>query len=147
MTELRSVPPGEFPGSFPARLVELLARPRLTELPENPVGRILEQLRSVFHDFSPVDLPEVVDLEAAKGIAAVAMYVDPIELHRVDDTRIPLRLNAPAAAARALRRGSVEALGGRQGVSRCQVDSRTSRRFTRPTRSGSTTVRRSTRGK
>ena len=88
MTELRSVPPGEFAGSFPARLVELLARPRLTELPENPVGRILEQLRSVFHDFSPVDLPEVVDLESAKGIAAVAMYVDPIELHRVDDTRI-----------------------------------------------------------
>ena len=88
MTELRSVPTGEFPESFPARLVELLARPRLTELPENPVGRILEQLRSVFHDFSPVDLPEVVDLESAKGIAAVAMYVDPIELHRVDDTRI-----------------------------------------------------------
>src|SRR5688572_25018674 len=88
MTELRSVPHGEFPESFPARLVELLARPRLTELPENPVGRILEQLRSVFHDFSPVDLPEVVDLEAARGIAAVAMYVDPIELHRVDDTRI-----------------------------------------------------------
>ena len=88
MTELRSVPPGEFQASFPARLVELLARPRLTELPENPVGRILEQLRSVFHDFSPVELPEVVDLESAKGIAAVAMYVDPIELHRVDDTRI-----------------------------------------------------------
>ena len=88
MTEQRSVPQGELPASFPARLVELLARPRLTELPENPVGRILEQLRSVFHDFSTVDLPEVVDLESAKAIAAVAMYVDPVELHRVDDTRI-----------------------------------------------------------
>ncbi len=76
MTELRAVPPGERPESFPARLIELLARPRLTELPENPVGRIVEQLRSVFHDFSPIDLPEVVDLEAAKAIAAIAMYVE-----------------------------------------------------------------------
>ena len=88
MTELRAVPSGEFPESFPARLVELLARPRLTDLPENPVGRILEQVRSVFHDFTPVDLPEVVNLESAKGIAAVAMYIDPVELHRIDDTRI-----------------------------------------------------------
>jgi RNA polymerase sigma factor (sigma-70 family) len=32
---------------FPARIVELLARPRLADLPENPVGQVVERLRSV----------------------------------------------------------------------------------------------------
>lgn len=31
---------------LPEKIVELLARPRLTDLPENPVGSVLEQLRS-----------------------------------------------------------------------------------------------------
>jgi len=43
----------------------------------------------VFHDFREQPLPEVVDLaEAHKTIADDAMYVEPTELHRIDDGRI-----------------------------------------------------------
>jgi hypothetical protein len=89
MAEQREIPPGAIRPDFPTRVVELLARPRLTDLPENPVGRTLAQLRSVFSDFTDQSLPEVVDLaEAQKTIAADAMYVDALELHRIDDRRI-----------------------------------------------------------
>jgi len=49
----------------------------------------IELLRSSFADFSEQSLPEVVDLtEAGKTIGHDAMYVDPRELHRIDDGRI-----------------------------------------------------------
>ena len=74
---------------FPAKIVELLARPQLTDLPENPVGKTLEILRSVYADFAERDLPEIVDFaEARKTIGDEALYVDPLELHRVDKDRI-----------------------------------------------------------
>ncbi len=70
-------------------MVELLARPRLTDLPENPVGRTLDLIRAAYPEFVEQALPEVVDLaEARKTIANEAMYIDPVELHRVDDSRI-----------------------------------------------------------
>lgn len=52
------------------------------------MGQILELLRSVYPDFIDRDIPEVVDLSEAEKIAADAMYVDALELHRVDDRRI-----------------------------------------------------------
>ncbi len=74
---------------FPAKIVELLARPQLTDLPENPVGKTLEILRSVYADFADRDLPEIVDFaDARKTIGDEALYVDPMELHRVDKDRI-----------------------------------------------------------
>jgi len=89
MAEQREIRPEEIGRDLPAKVVELLARPRLTDLPENPVGRVLEELRSVFADFVPSELPEVVDLqEARKTIADVAMYVDAGELHQLGDGRI-----------------------------------------------------------
>jgi len=89
MAEQREVPSEAIQPDLPNRVVELLARPRLTDLPENPVGRTLELLRSVFPEFIDQPVPEVVDLaEAQKTIATDAMYVDPLELHRVDDRRI-----------------------------------------------------------
>jgi len=89
MAEQRGIGPEEMRPDLPAKVVELLARPRLTDLPENPVGRTLELLRSSFADFSEQSLPEVVDLtEAGKTIGHDAMYVDPRELHRIDDGRI-----------------------------------------------------------
>jgi RNA polymerase sigma-70 factor (ECF subfamily) len=89
MAEQRDIPPGELRPDFPEHLVELLARPQLTELPENPVGRILHELRSVFSDFTEYVVPEIVDLvEARKTIANDAIYLDPVELHRIDDRRI-----------------------------------------------------------
>jgi RNA polymerase sigma factor (sigma-70 family) len=86
--EQREIRPGEM-RDLPATVVELLARPQLTELPENPVGSVLERLRSVYAGFADVQLPEIVDFsEARKTIGDDALYLDPVELHRVDDRRI-----------------------------------------------------------
>jgi hypothetical protein len=69
--------------------VELLARPKLTDSPENPVGSTLELLRTVYADFADVELPEIVDFaEARKTIGNDALYLDPAELQRVDESRI-----------------------------------------------------------
>jgi RNA polymerase sigma factor (sigma-70 family) len=89
MTEQRSVRPEDIRPDFPARVVELLARPRLTDLPENPVGQTLDLLRAVYADFTEVQLPEIIDFaEARKTIGDDALYLDPIELHHVDERRI-----------------------------------------------------------
>jgi RNA polymerase sigma-70 factor, ECF subfamily len=89
MAEQREIRADDLAADLPARVVELLARPQLTDLPENPVGRVRELLRSVYSDFSEVTLPEVIDLaDARASIANDAMYIDPVELHRVDAGRI-----------------------------------------------------------
>jgi RNA polymerase sigma-70 factor (ECF subfamily) len=89
MAEQRGIRPEDIRQDLPAKVVELLARPQLTDLPENPVGKILEGLRQVFHDFKEQPLPEVVDLATARTtIANDAMYVEPTELHRIDEGRI-----------------------------------------------------------
>lgn len=88
MAEQRDLDPEHIRPDLPARVVELLARPRLTELPENPVGRVLDLLRSVFDGFTDVALPEIVNLAAAEQVARDAIYVETAELHRLDDARI-----------------------------------------------------------
>ena len=89
MAEQRVVRPEDISADLPAKVVELLARPQLTDLPENPVGRIVEGLRYVFADCVDQPLSEVVDLSDARtSIANDAMYVEPTELHRIDEGRI-----------------------------------------------------------
>jgi RNA polymerase sigma factor (sigma-70 family) len=89
MAEQRGVRPEDINADLPAKVVELLARPQLTDLPDNPVGRIVEGLRYVFADYVDQPLPEVIDLSDARmSIANDAMYVEPTELHRIDDGRI-----------------------------------------------------------
>jgi RNA polymerase sigma factor (sigma-70 family) len=89
MAEQRGVRVEDIGTDLPAKVVELLARPQLTDLPENPVGQILAGLRQAFPDFVARDLPEIVDLsEARKTIAGDAMYVEQTELHRIDAGRI-----------------------------------------------------------
>src|SRR5688500_15278416 len=89
MSEQRAIRPEEVPADLPTRLLELLARPQLTDLPENPVGKVLDLLRTVFTGFSECELPELVDLaEAEKTIGRDALYIEPRELHRVDAARI-----------------------------------------------------------
>jgi RNA polymerase sigma-70 factor (ECF subfamily) len=89
MSEQRALRGDAARADFPARIVELLAQPQLADLPENPVGSVAESLRSVYEGFTEVDLPEVVDFaEARKTVGDVALYVDPGELHRIDDRRI-----------------------------------------------------------
>jgi RNA polymerase sigma-70 factor (ECF subfamily) len=89
VAEQRGIRPGDIRPDFPAKIVELLARPELGDLPENPVGQVVERLRAVYADFTEQPLPEIVDFaEARKTIGDVALYIDPGELHRVDDGRI-----------------------------------------------------------
>jgi hypothetical protein len=89
VAEQRHVRPGELRSDFPAKVVELLARPELTELPESPVGRIVELLREVYAECVETTLPEVIDYaDARTTIGDIALYLDSTELHRVDDRRI-----------------------------------------------------------
>jgi RNA polymerase sigma-70 factor, ECF subfamily len=89
MAEQRGIRSDDLAADLPAKVVELLARPQLTDLPENPVGRVRELLRSVYPEFTEMPLPEVIDLpDTQTSIAKDAMYIDPIELHRVDASRI-----------------------------------------------------------
>ncbi|HEY6516175.1 MAG TPA: sigma-70 family RNA polymerase sigma factor [Steroidobacteraceae bacterium] len=86
MAKERGVDPAANAGRLPAKIVELLASPRLTDIPENPVGGMLRQLREVYPEFCEQPLPEIVDVKEA--IAKDAMYVRPSELHHVDANRI-----------------------------------------------------------
>jgi RNA polymerase sigma-70 factor (ECF subfamily) len=89
MAEQRDMAANAIRPDLPARIVELLARPQLTELPENPVGKIVESLRGVYGGYDDVSLPEIVNLtEARKTIADDAIYLGLHELHRVDEHRI-----------------------------------------------------------
>jgi RNA polymerase sigma factor (sigma-70 family) len=125
VSEQRALTPDAMPAGLPAAIVELLARPRLSDLPEHPVGEVLSAIRSVFAGHAAVDLPEVVDLSQLEaGVVSDAIYIDAGELHRLDDRRIlrydltlpllstvryagvPLRL---LASGKAYRRGRVDA--------------------------------------
>lgn len=87
VAEQRDMPDAMGSG-LPVKVVELLSRPELKDLPENPVGAIVEALRADFGAYSAVTLPEIVDLTEACAIADEAIYVGLDELHRVDDRRI-----------------------------------------------------------
>lgn len=56
MAEQRDIRQEDIRADLPAKVVELLARPQLTDLPENPVGRILDGLRQAY----PEDRKSVV---------------------------------------------------------------------------------------
>ena len=89
VSEQRAIRPEDIRADLPAKVVELLARPRLIDLPDSPVGKTLEDLRAVYVGFREVELPEIVDFaEARKSIGDDALYIESGELHRVDDERI-----------------------------------------------------------
>ena len=88
VSEQRGIRPDEIRSDFPARIVELLARPKLTDLPENPVGKILELLRSVYIGFDEIQLPEIIDFPEAMKNFGDALYLGQEKLQRVDDHRI-----------------------------------------------------------
>jgi RNA polymerase sigma-70 factor (ECF subfamily) len=89
VSEQRAIRPDDVRPDFPAKVVELLARPRLTDLPENPVGAVLDQLRTAYPEFEERSLAEIVDFTAAQeSVGDHLLYLDPSELHRVDDRRI-----------------------------------------------------------
>jgi len=89
MSEQRAIRPEDIRADLPAKIVELLARPRLTDLPDSPVGTIVVDLRRFYADFDEVALPEIVDFsQAQKSIGNQTLYIQTSELHRVDDRRI-----------------------------------------------------------
>jgi RNA polymerase sigma factor (sigma-70 family) len=89
MSEQSEIGTGQSPRDLPGRIVELLSRPQLTNLPENPVGQVVQLLRKVYAGFVPVELPEFIDFAAARdSVTNDAIYVDEAELHHVDERRI-----------------------------------------------------------
>ena len=89
MAERRDIRLDDLRKDLPAKIVELLARPKLTDLPENPVARTLELLRGVYAGFTEVDLPEILDIaEADNAIGEDALCSSASELYRIDDHRI-----------------------------------------------------------
>ena len=74
---------------FTAKIVELLARPRLEICRRIRSAKVLEALLVVLTDCPEHVLPEIVDFaEARKTIGDDALYINPLELHRVDERRI-----------------------------------------------------------
>lgn len=89
VSEQQAIRPGELGPGLPAKVLELLARPELTAIPDNPVGRTLDVLRTIFTGFDEITLPEIIDFEEArKTIGDDALYIERHELHRLDDRRI-----------------------------------------------------------
>jgi len=86
MVKERGMDPEALATRLPGKLVELLASPKLTDIPENPVGQMLRQLRDAYPEFTELPLPEIVDV--GEAIVKDAMYVKPSELHHVDAGRI-----------------------------------------------------------
>ncbi|MGE0444549.1 MAG: sigma-70 family RNA polymerase sigma factor [Vicinamibacterales bacterium] len=89
VSEQRDVGADEVAPEFPARIVELLARPNLATIPDNPVGKVVDLLRGVFDGYREITLPELIDFDdARKSIGEEALYIEANELHRVDGERI-----------------------------------------------------------
>ena len=89
VSEQNRIPPEGIRTELPDKVVELLARPKLTDLPENPVGKTLELLRSVYDDFNELEVPEVFSIsDAQRRIGADVFYLQPQEMHHIDGDHI-----------------------------------------------------------
>jgi RNA polymerase sigma factor (sigma-70 family) len=89
MIEQRSIDAKALPNDLSDRVVELLARPQLVELPENPVGKLVALLREQFSDYAWVDTPEIVDLaHAQRRLQHDPVYVPLDKVFHLDGGRI-----------------------------------------------------------
>jgi phenylalanyl-tRNA synthetase alpha subunit len=89
MEEAYSLPDEGVPLGWPASVVELLARPRLVDIPHNPVGAALAALRGAFAGFDEIDLPEHVDLaHARQRLGGDVVYIETSSLHRIEGERV-----------------------------------------------------------
>jgi phenylalanyl-tRNA synthetase alpha chain len=64
------------PTDLPQRIVELLSKPNLTALPENPVGAIWEAFREHFAGFEEVELPEKIEADRVRQVLGEAPGAD-----------------------------------------------------------------------
>jgi RNA polymerase sigma-70 factor (ECF subfamily) len=75
-----------FPKNLPQRIVELLAKPKLIDLQENPVGHILEMLKAHYLDYRATEIPEIVATDEAERIVGSKLQGIPQDyIHTVDD--------------------------------------------------------------
>ena len=89
MMEQSSIDANALPKDLPDRMVELLARPQLVELPENPVGKLVGLLRQQFGEYAWVDTPEIVDLaHAQRRLEHDPVYVPSDKVFHLDGGRI-----------------------------------------------------------
>jgi hypothetical protein len=89
MDEQRILETHPVPRDLPGSIVELLARPRLVDLPDNPVGAVLAELLAAFPGFLVKEIPEVVDLDAAgAALGGDAVYIDRAKRHAIDGAKI-----------------------------------------------------------
>lgn len=73
------------PADLPQRIIDLLARPILTDLPENPVGAVWDDIRASLPDYQEQTLPEKVRFDDAARLYGPEIH-DHIrrELHVID---------------------------------------------------------------
>lgn len=89
MDERKAMNTREAPDDLPEAIVELLARPRLVDMPDNPVGACKAKLSEAFRGFAAVDLPEEIDLAVAKrALGGDAVYIAHDTLQRIADERV-----------------------------------------------------------
>jgi RNA polymerase sigma-70 factor (ECF subfamily) len=88
MNEKHQVGHASLATNMPAKVVELLARPKLTDLPENPIGAITELLNARYAEYRMVDVPEIIDVEDARAaIGSSPHHLEDEFIHRVDGGR------------------------------------------------------------
>lgn len=88
MAEQQSIAQEGWPENLHAKVVELLAKPRLLDLPENPVGRIWDMIKALLPQFTAVQVPEIVEDRAVEE-AFGPQFIRPQErdgrhVHRID---------------------------------------------------------------
>ena len=94
-----------------AKRVTLLSLDDVPNIPENPVGHMLGQLREVYSEFTEQSLPEIVDVSEMRDITKEAIYVKPSELHHIDPNKI-LRYDLTLPLLSMATHGSCVAVGG-----------------------------------
>ncbi|MBN1610849.1 MAG: sigma-70 family RNA polymerase sigma factor [Polyangiaceae bacterium] len=80
MIEQRSIRDEDVPDGLADKIVGLLALPRLTDLPENPVGRLWQIVQSRLDGFEGLDLADLVDERStsdALGSIGLAALLSP----------------------------------------------------------------------
>ena len=90
MKERAEVEDEPLPEELPRKVAELLARPRLTELPDHPVGSVWAKAKAYFTDYHEIQLPEMLDkAEAARAFGSVNLQGSGADCaFQVDDERV-----------------------------------------------------------
>lgn len=89
MSEQRAAAHQALPHDLPNRITELLARPTLVQLPDNPVAKVIERLQPHFSEYRHIDTAEVIDLRAARArLECDPVYVPSGSVFNVDGDRV-----------------------------------------------------------